>query len=125
MKRIVDHFYLREFTKMLSQKECQDILSDDDFFLRLFRMMQVADLIRKRAGEPMIITSTYRDAEHNRRVGGDRNSYHLKCMAFDFKPYKVEGASLGKFEDVLKEMQRTGAVRYLRYSWGFHVTVVE
>lgn len=39
--------------------------------------------IRTLLGQPMIVTSAYRDPEYNRRVGGDRNSFHLLGSAFD------------------------------------------
>lgn len=41
--------------------------------------------LRKRTGIPMILNSTYRSPEKNRRVGGARNSRHLKGQAVDFR----------------------------------------
>lgn len=49
---------------------------------------------------PMIITSGYRDPEHNRRVGGVKNSYHVKGMAADFV---VRGLSNRQVQVLLKE----------------------
>jgi uncharacterized protein YcbK (DUF882 family) len=40
-------------------------------------------VIRDHIGEPLQILSGYRSPEHNKRVGGKRNSYHVKAMAAD------------------------------------------
>ena len=48
--------------------------------LELAKNLQV---IRDHIGEPLQILSGYRSPAHNRRVGGKKNSYHLKAMAAD------------------------------------------
>lgn len=40
-------------------------------------------ILRDHLGEPVRILSGYRSAEHNRRIGGARNSKHVKAMAAD------------------------------------------
>jgi len=40
-------------------------------------------VIRDTIGEPLRINSAYRTPEHNKKVGGKKNSYHLKAMAAD------------------------------------------
>ncbi|MBQ4312877.1 MAG: peptidoglycan-binding protein, partial [Clostridia bacterium] len=47
---------------------------------KLFRKLQV---LRNRIGEPITISSGYRCAEHNKRVGGVDGSYHMKGYAAD------------------------------------------
>ena len=39
--------------------------------------------IRHTAGIPLVITSGYRDAEHNQKVNGSKNSSHLIGVAAD------------------------------------------
>ena len=46
-------------------------------------LLRMLDQVRHLAGVPMVITSAYRDPEHNRRVGGASNSAHLRGTAVD------------------------------------------
>lgn len=39
--------------------------------------------LRDHLGKPMIVHSAYRSPQHNRKVGGAKNSMHLKARAFD------------------------------------------
>jgi zinc D-Ala-D-Ala carboxypeptidase len=41
--------------------------------------------LRDTLGRPLIVVSAYRSPEHNRKVGGAPNSYHLKGCAFDIR----------------------------------------
>jgi len=50
------------------------------------RLKNVIRTIAKRYGR-VVVNSTHRSPLHNRRVGGKRNSYHLKCRAIDFNVY--------------------------------------
>lgn len=54
--------------------------------------------LRDRLGKPIILTSAYRSPEHNKRVGGAKNSYHLQGVAFDVRmenhdPHEFEAAA--------------------------------
>ena len=42
------------------------------------------DEVREQFGHPIRITSGYRDADYNRCVGGETNSYHMRYNALDF-----------------------------------------
>ena len=46
--------------------------------------------LRDELGRPIIVVSAYRSPEHNRKVGGARNSYHVRGMAADIQ---VRGVS--------------------------------
>ncbi len=41
--------------------------------------------IRDEIGKPISITSGYRSAKHNARIGGAKHSYHVKGMAADIQ----------------------------------------
>ena len=54
--------------------------------------------LRDRLGKPLVITSAYRSPEHNKRVGGAKNSRHMKGDAFDIRmdnhdPHQFEAAA--------------------------------
>lgn len=46
------------------------------------------EVIRSHFGKPITITSGYRSEAHNLRIGGEKNSFHVKGMAADIK---IEG----------------------------------
>lgn len=46
--------------------------------------------LREWLGVPLIVTSAYRDPEHNRRVGGAKHSQHLLGRAFDIRVDNVD-----------------------------------
>lgn len=45
--------------------------------------MDKLQALREMLGLPLMLNSAYRSPEHNRNVGGARNSFHKKAMAFD------------------------------------------
>ena len=54
--------------------------------------------LRDRLGKPLIITSAYRSPAHNKKVGGAKNSRHMKGDAFDVRmdnhdPHEFEAAA--------------------------------
>lgn len=58
--------------------ECERADMDGEFMMRLF-------MLRKRLAFPMTITSGYRNAAHNKAVGGGTVSAHLEGRAADFR----------------------------------------
>lgn len=60
--------------------------------------MDKLQALRDRLGKPMLITSAYRSAAHNKRVGGAKNSMHMQGVAFDVRmenqdPHEFEAAA--------------------------------
>ena len=54
--------------------------------------------LRDRLGKPLVLTSAYRSPEHNRKVGGAKNSLHMQGIAFDVRmdnhdPHEFEAAA--------------------------------
>lgn len=41
--------------------------------------------LRDTLGIPLLVTSAYRSPEHNRKVGGAKESYHMKGCAYDIR----------------------------------------
>lgn len=62
----------------------QEIASKGDGSLLLnFEAMDKLQHLRDILEAPVHVNSAYRDYKHNTRIGGAKNSYHLKGMAFD------------------------------------------
>lgn len=63
---------------------------------------------------PITVNSTYRSPKKNRKAGGRKGSYHLKCAAVDFR---VHGNTKGMMS-YLRKLKGVGG--YKRYSSGFY-----
>lgn len=55
----------------------------EELFPNLETLAMQLQVIRDHIGEPLQVLSGYRSPAHNKRVGGKKNSYHLKAMAAD------------------------------------------
>ena len=73
--RVSENFRLQEF-------ECKDGSHQVVLHSELLQRLQS---LRSALGRPVYITSGYRNREHNARVGGSPNSYHLRGMAADIR----------------------------------------
>jgi len=54
----------------------------------LQELLRRLNLFRQMYGMPMIVTSGYRPAALNKRVGGSKKSAHMTCEACDFRDEK-------------------------------------
>lgn len=72
----VEYFHHSEFDS--PDIKNSGILMDNDFILLL-------NEARKSAGIPFIINSGYRSKSHNKKIGGVKDSSHLKGLAVDIK----------------------------------------
>ncbi len=76
--QITDHFRLSEFVNTL---DCNRL----DISLEFFRFVSMLEYFRRWYGRPVNITSGFRTAAYNRKIGGVSNSLHLKGLAIDFR----------------------------------------
>lgn len=53
--------------------------------VNLSDLLHRINILRGVYGQPMIVTSGYRTPDHNKRIGGAKNSAHLYCQAVDFR----------------------------------------
>lgn len=81
--RISKNFTLEEFT-IASSKEIPDL---EPLFVYLLPWLQE---VRTLFGNPVTITSFYRDEEYNRMIGGSSKSAHVKAMAVDFTIREID-----------------------------------
>lgn len=93
------HFSKHEFL-------CKDG-SESDIDPRLIEMLE---RVRAHFDCPVVITSGYRSPDYNRRVGGAKNSYHVKGMAADIKVKGVTPREVFAFCD--REFPNGGVGRY-------------
>lgn len=77
------------------------------------RLKKVLRSVAARYG-PITVNSTFRNARKNRKIGGKRRSWHLKCAAVDFR---VHGRTKGLLS-YLKRNKNVGG--YKRYRSGFY-----
>lgn len=67
----------------------------------LDRLQALRDLLQR----PLLLTSAYRSPSHNKRVGGAKNSYHMKGVAFDVR---MENQDPQEFEAAARRVGFTG-----------------
>ena len=103
---ISKNFKVKEF-------RCKDgsdtILVDVDFVRNYLQM------IREHFGVPVTINSAYRTSAHNTKVGGAKNSYHVKGQAFDIVVKGVTPAEVAKYA------QKIGIPGIIQYNTFTHV----
>lgn len=85
--RLTQHFKAEEF-------KCKDGTKE---FLWAIELLEVLETIRNHFNEPVIINSGYRTPTWNTRVGGAKNSYHVKGMAADIRVKNVSPKEVAKF----------------------------
>ena len=65
--------------------------------------------IGKRFGKkPVVVSSGYRSPARNRRAGGARGSYHIRCMAADIRIDGVSKHTLARYARTLPEVGGVG-----------------
>ena len=78
-----------------------------EFITNLQRVAQVLEQIRALLNCPILISSGYRCAALNERVGGSKTSAHMRGMAADFTSPKF-----GTPFEVARRIQQTGAIGF-------------
>lgn len=83
--KLSEHFSLSEFEHSVTAIRCNIDNSVPSELIPLLRNLceRVLEPLRQHVGEPVIISSGYRCAELNRRVGGTKGSQHLTGEAAD------------------------------------------
>lgn len=109
--RLTQHFKAEEF-------RCKDGTKE---FLWAIELLEVLEAIRNHFNEPVIINSGYRTPTWNTKVGGAKNSYHMKGMAADIRVKNVSQKEIAKFAS--EYMKNHGGV--ICYTNFVHVDVRE
>ena len=117
-----EHFKLGEFTKSNSHPEVYNIPSHEAI-ANLKRVCVWLEVLRSRAGRPILINSGYRSPQLNKKIGGVPTSNHLTGCAVDIRVADMEqliryaailldyaDESHQQFDELLIERNRYGAI---------------
>ena len=117
-----EHFKLGEFTKSNSHPEVYNIPSHEAI-ANLKRVCGWLEILRSRAGGPILINSGYRSPQLNKKIGGVPTSNHLTGCAVDIRVADMEqliryaailldyaDESHQQFDELLIERNRYGAI---------------
>jgi len=85
-------------------------------------LLGLLKLVQYHYGEPVVITSGYRGAAHNSRVGGVRHSKHMSCEAADIQ---VDGISKWDLAGYLRSLPGRGGVGTYCYTDSVHLDIGE
>ena len=117
-----EQFVLGEFTKSNSHPEVYNIPSHEAI-ANLKRVCGWLEILRSRAGRPILINSGYRSPQLNKKIGGVPTSNHLTGCAVDIRVKDMEqliryaailldyaDESHQDFDELLIEKNRYGAI---------------
>lgn len=105
-----EHFSCKEFFPNCSEREIY-LCFNNGYFDNILVLFMVLDSFRESLNRPIIVTSTFRNYEHNKRVGGSSTSQHLLGCAIDFTCPSLPFETLVlHFKDFCKE---SALVRFL------------
>ena len=120
--RLSPHFTLGELTKSGSHPEVYNIPSHEAI-ANLKQVCTWLEVLRERAGTPIIINSGYRSPQLNKKIGGVPHSNHLTGCAVDIRVSGMEqlivfaailiqyaNESHQDFDELLIEKNRYGAI---------------
>lgn len=95
------YFKLSEFRSKDGAEFPQDVLQN------LQKLVVNLDVIREEIGLPVQVNSGYRSPEHNKKIGGAKNSYHVKGMASDLS---VKGISPNALREIIVGLMDNGRI---------------
>ena len=78
------------------------------------KLIDTFQALRDFVGKPIYITSGCRCPEHNKKVGGEKDSAHIEGMALDMY---INGLSNRQFGELVKEAHNGEKLPHLRYCY--------
>ncbi len=120
--KLSEHFVLGEMTRSNSHPEVYNIPTHEAI-ANLKRVCGWLEVLRSRAGRPILINSGYRSPQLNKKIGGVPTSNHLTGCAVDIRVADMEqliryatilldyaDESHQDFDELLIEKKRYGAI---------------
>lgn len=98
---ISKYFQLSEFRSKDGAEFPQDVLQN------LQKLVVNLDIIRAEIGLPIHVNSGYRSIEHNKKIGGAKNSYHVKGLASDIS---VKDVSPSALKEIIMGLMDSGKI---------------
>jgi uncharacterized protein YcbK (DUF882 family) len=93
--KLSTNFSLHEFESADGTAPSGDVLKN------LTELAKNLEVLRKHIGQPIQVTSGFRSKEHNKKIGGALNSYHVLGMAADIKVAKMTPEQVAKAIELL------------------------
>lgn len=82
------------------------------------RLVLLLRQVENHFGRDVTVTSGCRSYGHNRRIGGARESYHLRCQAADIK---INGVGKGKVANYVATLAQRGGLGTYCHDDSIHV----
>jgi len=96
--KLTTNFNLSEFNK-------HNFTITDTIFQNIFELAKNLQVLRDEVKKPIKITSGYRPAEHNAKIGGATKSRHITGEAADFK---IEGYTPKQVAAIIEKLIAAG-----------------
>jgi uncharacterized protein YcbK (DUF882 family) len=93
--KLSTNFSLSEFSSSDGTAPSGEVLKN------LTELAKNLEVLRKHLGQPIRVTSGFRSREHNRKIGGATNSYHVLGMAADIQVAKITPQQVAKAIELL------------------------
>jgi hypothetical protein len=84
------------------------------------RLVSILRQVESHFGRDVTVTSGCRSYSHNRRIGGARESYHLRCQAADIK---INGVGKGKVANYVATLAQRGGLGTYCHDGSIHVDI--
>jgi uncharacterized protein YcbK (DUF882 family) len=93
--KLSTNFSLDEFASADGTAPSGEVLKN------LTELAKNLEVLRKHIGQPIRVTSGFRSREHNRKIGGATNSFHVLGMAADIQVSKMTPEQVAKAIELL------------------------
>ena len=93
--KLSTNFSLDEFASADGTAPSGEVLKN------LTELAKNLEVLRKHIGQPIRVTSGFRSREHNRKIGGAVNSFHVLGMASDIQVAKMSPEQVAKAIELL------------------------
>lgn len=102
LHQITKNFHYIEFASKDGAKLPKELEAN------LVELVQNLQVLREYVGKKITINSGYRSPEHNEKIGGVKESFHVRAMAADIV---VEGHTPKQVKEIIQHLILTGRMK--------------